>query len=63
MNPNRTEVRMAEQGELIRQACLRVIENHASGRIVEEDTLRWAQQYVERTECLERPLGNGEASA
>lgn len=52
-----------EQRELMRQAAQRVVDNHASGRVIAPETLAWAQHTARLVKPLGLPLSNGEPIA
>lgn len=48
-----------ERRELMRIAAQRVVDDHAAGRRIDPEALRWARGIVSRFRPLGRPLGDG----
>lgn len=51
--------RHEERRELFRIAAQRLVDDHAAGRKVDPEGLRWARGIVERFKPLGRALGDG----
>ena len=51
-----------EQSELMRQCAQRVIDNHAAGRGIDPDTLKWAERIVAKLPPMNRPIGDGSSA-